>query len=458
MSNDIDFLVIGAGACGLSAAIAAADAGLSTAILEKADRPGGNSALSTGSVPAAGSRFQREAGIVDDAETYFRDLMETAGETEDRDLVRRMTEVSAETVEWLVDAVKARIEMVTAYKHIGHSVPRLHAPRSRRGADLVDDLVRAVEARGIPLAVGNSVKRLIVEGDRVAGAVVGAGDGQEYEMRAAAVLLALNGFGANRALVERFVPEIAGAQYFGAPGSQGEAVEWGEALSAELVNMRAYQGYAAVADPHGTILSWTTVEKGGVLLGEDGRRFGDESLGYSGFAKHVLEQGSYAYAIFDQRIFEIAMQEDEFAELHAHGGLKKGDTVAEVAQAQGLDGQAAKEAVAAYNAAAAAGRPDAFGRTAFGLAPLQPPFCSCRVVPALFHTQGGLKVDANARVMRKDLNAIPGLFAGGGAAAGISGRAGALGYASGNGLLTAIALGRLAAVEAARELKGNGDE
>lgn len=457
MSNDVDFLVIGAGACGLCAAIAAADAGLSTAILEKEERPGGNSALSTGSVPAAGSRFQREAGIEDDAETYVRDLMATAGETEDEALVRRMAEVSAETVEWLVDAVGARIELVTAYRHIGHSVPRLHAPKSRRGADLVEDLMRAVEARGIPLAVGNAARGLIVEDGRVAGARVDAGDGQRYEMRARAVLLALNGFGGNRALVERYIPEIAGAQYFGAPGSEGEAVEWGEALSADLVNMRAYQGYAAVADPHGSILSWTTIEKGGVLLGGDGRRFGDESLGYSGFARHVLEQGPHAWAIFDRRIFEIAMEEEEFAELHAHGGLRTGGSVAEVARAQGLDGAAAQAEIEAYNVAAAAGRPDAFGRSSFGLAPLRPPFYSCRVVPALFHTQGGLRVDADARVLRKDGSPVPGLYAGGGAAAGISGRAGALGYASGNGLLTAIALGRLAALDAAREPGAGGN-
>ena len=63
MSDELDILVIGAGACGLAAAIAAHDAGASVAVIEKQERPGGNSSLSTGSVPAAGSRFQREAGI-----------------------------------------------------------------------------------------------------------------------------------------------------------------------------------------------------------------------------------------------------------------------------------------------------------------------------------------------------------------------------------------------------------
>lgn len=453
MSDELDVLVIGAGACGLCAAIQAHDKGLSVAVIEKNDRPGGNSALSTGSVPAANSRFQREVRIEDSPENYFNDLMGIAGETEAEQLVRRMTEVSAATVEWLIDDVGCRMELITAYKHIGHSVSRLHAPRSRRGQDFVDDLVAAVERRDIPVAVGNSARSLIVEDGRVCGAMVDSGDGEPQEVRARAVILAVNGFGNNRALVERYIPEIAGAQYFGALGSDGEAIIWGEELGAQLLNMQAYQGYAAVADPHGSILSWTTIEKGGVLLNEKGERFGDESLGYSGYAKHVLAEGARSWAIFDQRIFEIAMQEEEFAELWEHGGLKKADTVAEVAAAQGLDPAAAEAAVAAYNEAAGRNEPDAFGRTAYGLAPLQAPFYSCRTLPALFHTQGGLAVDDDARVLRRDGSVIPGLYAGGGAAAGVSGKSGALGYASGNGLLTATALGRLAALAAAEDLR-----
>lgn len=452
MGEELDILVVGAGACGLCAAIAAHDAGLSTAIVEKMARVGGNSALSTGSVPAAGTRFQREAGIEDDAETYFRDLMAIAGETDDEDLVRQLTQISAETVEWLVDTVRARIELVTAYKHIGHSVQRLHAPVSRRGQDLVDDLVRAVEEREIPLAVGNSVAGLIVEAGKVLGARIDAGDGNVEDIRAKKTILAVNGFGANRDLVARFCPEIAGAQYFGAHGSAGEAIVWGEELGADLQNMASYQGYAAVADPHGSLLSWTTIEKGGFLVGADGRRFGNESLGYSGFAKVVLEQGPFAFAVFDRKIFEIAMQEEEFAELYEIGGLKTAATFADLARQYGLDPQALEDDGTRFNDAAQGKGEDRFGRKDFGLAPLQPEYFGCRVVPGLFHTQGGLRVDREARVMRSDGSVVPNLYAGGGAATGISGRSGALGYASGNGLLTAVALGRLAALAAAKSL------
>jgi fumarate reductase flavoprotein subunit len=87
------------------------------------------------------------------------------------------------------------------------------------------------------------------------------------------------------------------------------------------------------------------------------------------------------------------------------------------------------------------------------MAPLQPPFWTSQVVPGLFHTQGGLKTDAEARVLSTAGKPIPNLFAGGGAAAGISGRSGALGYLSGNGLLSAIGLGWLAARAAAREIR-----
>jgi fumarate reductase flavoprotein subunit len=448
---DIDVLVIGAGACGLAAAISAHDAGASVAIIEKLDRPGGNSSLSTGSVPAADSRFQREAGIDDDPGRMFDDLMAIAGESDDPALVRRMAEVSAEIVEWLVDTVHARMQLITAYKHIGHSVPRLHAPVSRRGQDLVDDLLAAVAERGIPLAVGNDARDLIVENGAVMGAFVDSGDGAA-PFRARKTILAVNGFAGNPDLVKRYCPEIAGAQYFGARGSTGEAIIWGEKLGAALANIAAYQGYGAVAHPHGSILSWTTIEKGGIIVNGDGRRFGDESIGYSGFARVVLGQGEFAFAVFDQKIFDVAAQEEEFLELAKYGGLKKADDPADLAAAFGIDGEALAQEIADFNAAVAGGV-DRLGRRDFGLGRLEAPFYLCRVVPGLFHTQGGLRIDSDARVQRKSGGAVPNLFAGGGAAAGISGRAGALGYASGNGLLTAIAQGRLAALAAAREIE-----
>src|SRR5262249_52074281 len=407
---------------------------------ERRGGPGGNSALSTGSVPAAGTRFQREAGIADSPERFIDDLMRTGGATDCPHLVRRLVETSAATVEWLVDCVGARMTLVTAYKHVGHSLPRLHAPASRRGRDLVDDLLAAVDKRAIPLAVGNGATALVPNaGGGVIGADVDA-NGERQRVLARKTVLAVNGFAGNRDLVARFCPEIGGAQYFGARGSTGEAVLWGEALGAALGNIAAYQGYAAVCDPHGSLLSWTTIEKGGIIVNGAGRRFGDESAGYSGFTPNVMVQRGPCFAIFDQKIFDVAALEEEFVELANYGGVRKADTPAAPAQVHGLDPGAVTSTIEHYNSAARGEEPDRFGRRDFALAPLTGALYVCRVVPGLFHTQGGLMVDDDGRVLRPNGEPIANLFAGGGAAAGLSGRAGAGGYASGNGLLSAIPL------------------
>jgi fumarate reductase flavoprotein subunit len=216
--------------------------------------------------------------------------------------------------------------------------------------------------------------------------------------------------------------------------------------------MGAYQGYAAVAYPQGQLLSWTTIEKGGILVGRDGRRFGPEDAGYSGFTPQVMAQGEMAWAVYDTRLHAIAMAEEEYAEMSAMGALRWADTPEALAQAVGIDPVGLAEAVAGYSIAASGQGADAFGRRNFGHAPLVPPLAIAAVKPGLFHTQGGLMVDAHARVRRADGGVIPNLFAGGGAAAGISGRTGAGGYASGNGLITALVLGRLAGLRAAEEL------
>jgi fumarate reductase flavoprotein subunit len=99
-----------------------------------------------------------------------------------------------------------------------------------------------------------------------------------------------------------------------------------------------------------------------------------------------------------------------------------------------------------------AGR-DRFGRR---FAPDQrcaTPFRAVKVTGALLHTQGGLAVDANARVRKKAGGAFANLFAAGGAAAGVSGSK-ADGYLSGNGLLMATVFGRLAGGMAASRTEG----
>ena len=82
--DDVDVIVVGSGGCGLAAGLAAADAGASAVVLEKMDTARGNTYVSTGSIPGAGTKYQREAGIEDDSERFEADLLRQSGPTRPR--------------------------------------------------------------------------------------------------------------------------------------------------------------------------------------------------------------------------------------------------------------------------------------------------------------------------------------------------------------------------------------
>ena len=86
---------------------------------------------------------------------------------------------------------------------------------------------------------------------------------------------------------------------------------------------------------------------------------------------------------------------------------------------------------------------DSFGRDFTTKPALQAPFHAIRVTGALFHTQGGLDINLDAEVLDRTGQPLGNLLAAGGAARGVSGPD-VSGYLSGNGLLTAITLGRIA--------------
>ncbi|NIR42335.1 MAG: FAD-binding protein, partial [Actinobacteria bacterium] len=105
--------------------------------------------------------------------------------------------------------------------------------------------------------------------ERSDGAMVGiveTPDGSHDRLVARSVILATNGFGADRELVERYIPEIADGVYFGSQGSTGDALRIGEAFGADTGFLDAYQGHASVTTPHGVLLTWTTIMNGGIVL------------------------------------------------------------------------------------------------------------------------------------------------------------------------------------------------
>jgi len=450
---ETDVLVVGGGGTGLVATLAACEArDLTVTLLEKADAVGGNAALSTGMIPAAGTRMQAAAGIEETPEDMARDILEKNGHEADEAMVRRLSEESADLVHWLVEDWDVSLHLVDDFRYPKHSEYRMHAPPGRNGEHLVEELRERIEAReNAELLTNTPVNALVHEDGAVAGVLAGAV--REEAIRAETVILATDGFGANREMVRNWCDEeIAEALYYGTDGNTGDGIRWGTALEAAVSCMDAYQAHATVANQTGALSTYAIVMNGAVLVNEAGERFGDESTGYSAFAVDVLRQpGGVAYELFDERIFErLSGEFDDFDRAVELGSYERADSVPALGEALGFDGAAAAEAVSAYNDAVAAGEPDPVGRTD-GVAALEAPFYGAKVTGSLFHTQGGLVVDEHARVTREDGDPVPNLYAGGGCAVGISGH-GAGGYLSGNGLTTALGLGRLAGIHARESL------
>ena len=196
-------------------------------------------------------------------------------------------------------------------------------------------------------------------------------------------------------------------------------------------------------------LAWATVTEGGFHVNNQGRRFSNENAGYSEQALNVHRQsGNIAWAIWDSRGEEIAARQHSHAQAIESGAVKRYDTVEAMATALGCDVGVLSQTIQDVKGKGK----DPFGRDFSSKPSLQPPYFMAKIMGALTHTQGGLEIDTDMRVLKKDGRPFPNLFAGGGAARGLSGPAD-WGYLSGSGLLMATNTGRLAGEAAARLVK-----
>jgi fumarate reductase flavoprotein subunit len=434
----VETLIIGAGACGLVAALAADQDGQDVLVLERDAQPAGSTALSAGLIPAAGTKMQLAAGIDDCPTMFAADIQAKAHHENDPALVTLLATHAGATIDWLTQDFDMPFSVVTDFDYPGHSRRRMHGLPSRAGRELVDTLRTKCEERQIDIMCNATVTTLFVHDDNITGVAFTRPDGTIEQIGCGRLILACNGYGGNRAKVREFMPQIENALWFGHDGNKGEALDWAAAIGAQTHHLGAYQGHGNVAHPHGVLITWAVITQGGVQVNKLSDRFWDESQGYSEAARAVMAQpDGLAYAIFDSRIADIARQFEDFRQAEAQGAIKTADTLAELAGKLGLP-----TTLEATVSALPQDGTDTFGRS-FSGPPLTAPYCGVQVTGALFHTQGGLVVNDQARAVKFDNQPFANLFAAGGAACGVSGSYDT-GYLSGNGLLSAVVLGRIA--------------
>jgi fumarate reductase flavoprotein subunit len=433
----VQTLIIGAGACGMVAALAAHQAGQEVMVIEADAVPSGSTALSAGLIPAAGTPQQTGAGISDTPEQFAYDIQDKAKQENDPDLVAALAAGSGPAITWLTQAFDLPFSVVTDFDYPGHSARRMHGLPTRSGRELVDRLRSICEGQGIDIVCERRADVLFAHGLRLVGVEVVRPDGGRERIGCEKLILACNGFGGNREMVTRYMPQIDKGLWFGHDGNRGEAIAWADKLGAATRHLGAYQGHGNVATPYGILITWATITEGGVQINRNGDRFWNEAQGYSEAAQAVLDQpGGDAICLFDERIADVARQFEDYKQAEAQGAVKSAPTPEGIAELFDLPADRVRATMEAIPLQGV----DQFGRR-FGATPLSPPYCAVRVTGALFHTQGGLDTDGTGRVRHKDGRMFDNLFAAGGAACGVSG-SGDTGYLSGNGLLSAVVLGR----------------
>ena len=453
-TEEFDFtvpvLIAGAGACGAVAALAALDAGVTPLVIERDDRPGGSTGMSQGLFCAAGTRSQREHGVEDSADLFFADIIEKARGQTDPVIARALADHSAPTLEWLREAHGLPWELDLRFRaSYGNSRQRLHGWPGNSGAEMVQLLHRRMSDAGIDVLMEAKLVDIYARDDRILGVAIERADGAVEKIGCDALILACGGFGANRAMTDRYMPETATLKYNGHEGSQGEAIIVAERLGAVLADMGSYQGYAMLTDPQGISVPPPVLIEGGLIVNKLGDRFTDESADIAGMVHPLAGQpDGLGWVIYDARIEERCAQIPELAQLMALNAPKMADDLDTLAVLTGTDLARLSAAIADVQRVAEAKAADDFGRSWSSDRPPSGPYRALKVTGALYHTQGGLQVDGQARVLRSDGTAFANLFAGGGSARSVSGPS-SWGYLPAMGLTTAVVLGRLAGQGAA---------
>lgn len=462
-----DVIVIGAGAAGLAAAIAARKAGASVLVVEKMSRPGGNSAISTGDMAVCGSPVQKKLGIIDSAEIMAQDLLRQ-GRISDPERCRFVSRGALSAWSWTIHELGVEWERNALQYDAGQSVPRGHMMHPRSGATLIAAELTRTEALKIEIRTG--VMMLDILRDPVSGTAVGivaaqsSSTGTRNSLETVilgarrGVVLAFGGFGADAALRGSLNPRMGrGVQTTNQPGATGEAILAAKRAGCRLIGMEHIQALPFVAaEEIGIGFAWPFIEyvtaMKGIWVNDDGKRFISKTAGQKERADALLEiaaQGGRIYGLADERAFSSTcpdyLGQRNWEESLRRGVIHRYNTLAELAQDFDIPAAALESTIKEFNLSCIEGK-DVFGRSYKEARPLvEPPWYLIEIQAKAHHTMGGIAIKPAGEAVDASGRIIAGLFAAGESTGGLFGVERIPSHSLTDALVTGLSAGRLAA-------------
>ncbi|NLU82576.1 FAD-dependent oxidoreductase [Rhodococcus sp. HNM0569] len=467
--TETDVLVVGYGCAGAAAALEATAAGRDVTILERASGGGGSSALSGGEMYlGGGTPVQAACGFEDSADDMEAYLLAALGPDADAEKVGLYARESLDHYRWLVehgvpfkpslwdsptwvpptdDGLMWLGENAWPYTEIARPAPRGHRVTSEGfgGKVLMAKLIDAVSHTPADVHTDTYATRLIVDGERVVGAV-GRRYGTDHYYRAGAVVLTTGGFADNSDMVAEHAPQLVGLGVNSDGSDDGRGILMAQAVRAAVRHMSA--GQVGISLVPGMMVR-------GMIVNHVGQRFLNEDV-YPGLVGQAALYGQKlrVWVILDEKAYEEVPENERWG-VQPH---VVAETLAELEQQIGMPEGALETTVGEYNRHAANGEDPYFHKAARWLRPLEPPFAAIDVrrgmTPpedggadggAAVFTIGGLRTTVDGHVLDLDGAPIPGLFAAGRATSGLH----AWGYVSGTSLGDGTYFGRRAGVAAA---------
>ncbi|MFY9601154.1 MAG: FAD-binding protein [Pseudolabrys sp.] len=423
-----NLIVVGQGAAGLAAALAAAEVAharswpVTVTLADKADEgeAGGNTRWSPS--------YMRMASPTQMEPTFADDMRKATNFQGDETYFARLAAEAPPTIEWIASH---DIEFIQPTYYLAKGPPRIQP--SGGGPTIIKNLTRAARQAGVAFRYGCAAHEIVTDSGHITGLAVEQGGVSEI-LPADSVVLACGGFQGNGEMMGTHFGDRAKTMRLISPGSHfnsGDgirmAMELGADLSGDWNGMHAEPIDARSKNSAPVVLVYPY----GIVVNQNGQRFFDEGSGlvhetWEWFARdiHFNAPSSIAYAILDSRLFEIV---DYQRAIRSEVPPVRANTLVEVAELIGVDAGNLAETVAAYNAACSSDANSFDATRCDGLAAARtlrppksnwaravsmPPFLAYPLVGAVAYTFGGVATDNRARVMRNGAP-IPGLFAAG---------------------------------------------
>ena len=428
-------IVVGAGISGLATALELGRGGAEVTVVDMSSVFGGHAVMSQGGVSVIDTPLQRESGIEDNADMAYRDFLDW-GEDADPEWVHYYVDHSrTEIYDWLLD-LGVRFESVLTAP--GNSVDRFHQPAGR-GIGLVTPIYEACLEHGSIQFVWNAqATKLLEKNGRVAGIEVRhLRDDSEETLKADAVVLATGGFQSNLDMVREFWPQDITFPERILAGSGRNSIGLGHRLAqsvgGDLVMMdHQWNYFTGIPDPRKPGSKWglSAANMHGILVNPDGKRFAS----LHNWAKEVMPPMLRQDRVTVWFIFDAATREkfvvsgtewDDFKKverliLDNPDLVKKADTIEELATRADLPPENLKATLTRYNELVDGGRDLDFNR--FGPERTEynntaspklnsPPYYAMQAWPLTRKSMGGVAIDLGCRVLDKQKQPIPGLFA-----------------------------------------------